>query len=487
LNANVASLGFDLQKLQRAKKLAIDFVYIDKSEIAETGEYDLEGLFVRLNRAIDGVGAKRILLDTPDALFAGLSNTAILRSELRRLFSWLKQKGVTTVITGERGAGTLTRHGLEEYVSDCVILMDHRVQDGAVTRRLRVLKYRGSTHGTNEYPFLIDRKGISILPVTSIGLSHVASVERVSSGIPALDKMLGGEGIYRGSSVLLTGTAGTGKTSMAAHFSDAACRRGERCLYFAFEESPDQIIRNMNSIGIDLNRWVRRKLLRIESIRPSAFGLEMHLVRMHSIVEQHRPQAVVIDPVTSLFPYGLARDAGSLVLRVVDFIKGTSATAFFTALGIGSDSQETAISISSLVDTWVLLRTVEVSGERNRVLYILKSRGMAHSNQVREFLLTDKGVRLREVYLGSGAVLTGSARVAREAEDRRDEVRRRQEDSRRETAVKASLAAVEARIAVLRAKQKTNERELAEIAEESALRRRALSSDREDLRRSRDG
>lgn len=483
--ANVASLGFDLPKLQRSRKLAIDYVYIDKSQIEETGEYDLEGLFIRLGVAIESVGAKRVVLDTPEALFAGLSDTGVLRSELRRLFAWLKEKGVTAVITGERGEGTLTRHGLEEYVSDCVIFLDHRVQDGAVTRRLRVLKYRGSTHGTNEYPFLIDRHGISVLPVTSLALVHGASSERVGTGIPALDQMLDGGGYYRGSSILMTGTAGTGKSSMAAHFVDAACARGERALFFAFEESPQQIIRNMKSLGMDLGRWIKKGLLEIESARPSTYGLEMHLVRMHMLLDEHRPQAVVVDPISSLHRGGSEQDLNTLILRVVDFIKARGATAFFTALNPEDDQQATSIAISSLVDTWLMVRNVETNGERNRVLYILKSRGMAHSNQVREFLITGKGVRLRDVYLGAGTVLTGSARVAREAEERREESRKKYEERRRELAMRVSVAALEAKIAALRARKDMVARELAETVDEGAARLQAVSSQREDLKRSR--
>jgi len=485
LETNVASLGFDLQKLQRQKKLAIDHVYIDKTEIAETGEYDLEGLFIRLNAAIDSIGAKRVLLDTPEALFAGLSNTGLLRSEFRRLFGWLKNKGVTAVITGERGSGTLTRHGLEEYVSDCVILLDHRVQDDAVTRRLRVLKYRGSTHGTNEYPFLIDENGISVLPVTSLGLTHRASNERVSSGVPALDQMFGGQGYYRGSSILVTGTAGTGKTSLGCHFLEAACRRGERAILFAFEESPSQIIRNMKSIGVDLNRGVKNGLLHIESARPRAFGLEMHLVRMHHLLAKHKPRVVVVDPISGLTPSGSMHDVSNLVLRIVDFLKHTGATGFFTSLSENDDSQSTSLSISSLIDSWILLRNIEVNGERNRVLYVLKSRGMAHSNQIREFLLTSRGVDLREVYLGPGGVLTGSARIAREAEERREETVRQRETRQREAATRASLGALEAKIAALVAEKNTIQSSLAEDLERDVARRKAILDDREELRKSR--
>lgn len=485
LAVNVGSLGFDLFKLQKAKKLVIDHIYIDKNEIAETGEYDLEGLFVRLNTAIDSVNAKRVLLDTPEALFAGLSDVGVLRSELRRLFRWLKDKGVTAVITGERGDGTLTRHGLEEYVSDCVILLDHRVQSDAVTRRLRVLKYRGSIHGTNEYPFLIDENGIAVVPVTSLGLAHKASTERISSGVVALDEMLGGQGYFRGSSILVTGTAGTGKTSLGGHFVDAACRRGETAVFFAFEESPAQIIRNMRSIGLDLDRWVKKGLLHIDASRPSAFGLEMHLVRMHHLMAQVKPSVVVLDPISGLIPSGSQHDVNSVVLRMVDSIKAQSATALFTGLSASDDVQWTDMNISSLVDAWLLVRNVEVNGERNRILYVLKSRGMAHSNQVREFTLTSRGIRLRDVYLGPGGVLTGSARVAREAEERREEVKLMEEERRREAAAKANLKAIEAKIASLLAEKHSHERELAVLTGGNQSRLRAIQTERDELSRSR--
>jgi circadian clock protein KaiC len=485
LAVNVGSLGFDLFKLQKAKKLVIDHIYIDKNEIAETGEYDLEGLFVRLNTAIDSVNAKRVLLDTPEALFAGLSDVGVLRSELRRLFRWLKDKGVTAVITGERGDGTLTRHGLEEYVSDCVILLDHRVQSDAVTRRLRVLKYRGSIHGTNEYPFLIDENGIAVVPVTSLGLAHKASTERISSGVVALDEMLGGQGYFRGSSILVTGTAGTGKTSLGGHFVDAACRRGETAVFFAFEESPAQIIRNMRSIGLDLDRWVKKGLLHIDASRPSAFGLEMHLVRMHHLMAQVKPSVVVLDPISGLIPSGSQHDVNSVVLRMVDSIKAQSATALFTGLSASDDVQWTDMNISSLVDAWLLVRNVEVNGERNRILYVLKSRGMAHSNQVREFTLTSRGIRLRDVYLGPGGVLTGSARVAREAEERREEVKLMEEERRREAAAKANLKAIEAKIASLLAEKHSHEQELAVLTGGNQSRLRAIQTERDELSRSR--
>jgi circadian clock protein KaiC len=485
LAQDVSSLGFNLERLQRTRKLVVDYIHVDKNEIAETGEYDLEGLFIRLNVAIDSIGAKRVLLDTPEVLFGGLSDTGIIRSELRRLFAWLKKKGVTAMITGERGENTLTRYGLEEYVSDCVILLDHRVQNDAVTRRLRVLKYRGSTHGTNEYPFLIDASGISVLPVSSLELTHGAPTERISTGIAELDEMFGGKGYFRGSSILVTGTAGTGKTSLAAQFVDAACRRGERCMFFAFEESPQQISRNMRSIGVDLAVWQNKGLLLIDAARPSAYGLEMHLVRMHHLLEQHQPKVVVIDPISSLLPGGSAHDVHALVLRIVGFLKAKGSTGFFTGLTDMDDSQATAINISSLVDTWILLRNLESNGERNRVLYVLKSRGMAHSNQIREFLLTSKGVRLRDVYLGAGGVLTGSARVAQEQEDQRADWRRQQENSNRELTAKVKLRALETQIAALLAEKEVKQREIAAAIGQGEAEDNAMVTNRAAMRRSR--
>ena len=394
LTQNVASLGFDLNDLEARKMMYLDNVRIERSEIEETGEYDLEGLFIRLNHAIDSIGANRVVLDTVESLFGGLANESILRAELRRLFRWLKEKGVTAIITGERGENMLTRHGLEEYVSDCVILLGNRVEGQISTRRLRIVKYRGSAHGTNEYPFLIDEKGISVMPITSIGLQHDVSTERISSGIPRLDTMLGGEGYYRGSSILVSGTAGTGKTSIAAHFANAACSRGERCLYFAFEEAPSQITRNMRSIGIDLEPWMNQGLLDIYAVRPTIYGLEMHLVKMYKMVMEFKPEVVVIDPVTNLIAIGSDTEVKSMLARLIDFLKANQITAFFTNLSHGGSLEQTEFGISSLMDTWLLLRDIEIGGERNRGLYILKSRGMAHSNQIREFLLTDKGITL---------------------------------------------------------------------------------------------
>jgi len=394
LAQNVASLGFDLEHLCAQKKLLIDFVRVERAEIEETGEYDLEGLFVRLGHAIDAVGAKRVVLDTIESLFAGLSNAALLRSELRRLFRWLKDRRLTAVITAERGVSALTRQGLEEYVSDCVILLDHRVTEQVSTRRLRVVKYRGSAHGTNEYPFLIDDSGFSVLPITSLGLQHRASAERVSSGIPRLDAMLGG-GYFRGSTILASGTAGSGKTSVAAHFVQAACLRGERCLFFAFEESPQQLTRNMASIGMDLGRWRKQGLLRLESARPALYGLETHLAFMHRTIREFSPAAVLVDPITD-FTDSLA-DNKSMLTRLIDFLKMEGITAVFTSLtSAGMSVEQSEAGVSSLIDTWIVLRDVEREGRRYRALCVLKSRGMSHSHDIREFRITRRGVDIGE-------------------------------------------------------------------------------------------
>lgn len=462
LTLNVASLGYDLNALVESGKLALDHIRVERSEIEESGEYNLDGLFMRLELAIRSVGARRVVIDTLETLFGGLDNYAVLRSELRRLFQWLKDRKVTAIVTAERGDGTLTRHGLEEYVSDCVILLDHRVDQQVSTRRVRIVKYRGSTHGTNEYPFLLDRGGISVLPITSSGLGHAVSNERISSGIPRLDTMLGGNGYFRGSTVLVSGTAGAGKSSMAAHFVDAACRRGEKCIYFSFEESPAQIKRNMQSIGLDLARHERTGRLRFFSSRPTAQGLEAHLALMHAQIEQGKPRTVVVDPVSSLTQSAHIQDAHLMSVRLIDFLKTEGITALLTSLTAGEASSEeaTLISISSLVDTWLLVRTSECNGERNRTLYVLKSRGMAHSNQVREFLITARGVDLVDVYVGDGGVLTGSARAQQEAVEHAKEQRRDQELARRLRQRTAKQRAFESQLAALRAEF---ERDMAEL------------------------
>ncbi len=449
---NVRSLGFDLDDLVKRKKLAMDYVRLERSEIEESGDYDLEGLFVRLNHAIDSIGAKRVVLDTIETLFSGLSNTDILRAELRRLFRWLKDKGVTAVITAEKGEGTLTRHGIEEYVSDCVIVLDHRIHDQLSTRRLRVVKYRGSAHGTNEYPFIIDEEGISVLPVTSVGLEHAATTARISSGVARLDTMLSGRGFFRGSSILASGTAGTGKTSLACSFARATCQNGERCLYFAFEESPAQIMRNVRSVGIDLEPFVAGGLLRFHASRPSLYGLETHLAVMHKQIDAFKPSVVIIDPVTNMMTAGLARDARSVLLRLIDYLKGLQVTVFMNSLTHdGNAIEQSEVEISSLIDTWLFVRDIELGGERNRGMYILKSRGMAHSNQIREFVLGRQGVELVDVYLGPAGVLTGSARIAQAAKEHALETAGRRDLKRLQVEMLSKRKAFEAQIAALQA------------------------------------
>jgi circadian clock protein KaiC len=486
ITSNVASLGFDLEKLQKQKKLAVDFIRVERSEVEETGEYDLEGLFIRLGYAIDSVKAKRVVLDTIESLFGGLQNHGILRAELRRLFGWLKDRGVTAVITGERGEASLTRQGLEEYVSDCVILLDHRVTAQITTRRLRIVKYRGSSHGTNEYPFLIAEDGISLLPITAVGLEYKVSTERVSTGVPALDEMLGGKGLYRGSSILVTGTAGIGKTSLAATFAAATCLRNERCLFFAFEESRDQMLRDMRSIGLDLEPFVERGLLHIELARPTFFGLEMHLGRMHRRIEQFRPTAVVVDPITSLLAAGAAADVQPMLLRLIDFLKQRKLTALLTSLtSSGGTAEASDVGISSIVDTWLLLREIELSGERNRGIYVLKSRGMAHSNQLREFRFTDSGIELADLYLGPAGVLTGSARLAQEAQEQSAAVTRRQQIERKQRTLERRGAALEAQITAMRAEFETEAAELLNEIREAQGYEAQVVNQRRDMGRSR--
>ncbi|MGA8806709.1 MAG: circadian clock protein KaiC [Thermoanaerobaculia bacterium] len=485
LAQNVTSLGFDLQRLQKQKKLFVEYVHIERSEIDETGEYDLDALFFRLGDAIDTVGAKRIVLDTLETLFSGFSNEAILRAELRRLFRWLKDRGMTAVITAERGDGALTRQGLEEYVSDCVIMLDHRLFDQVATRRLRVVKYRGTRHGTNEYPFLIDKDGIDVLPITSIGLSHEASTERISTGIPDLDVMLAG-GIYRGSTVLVSGTAGAGKSSISAHVVQAACERGERSLLFAYEESPQQIMRNMRTIGIDLGKYVRNGLLHCIASRPTTFGLEMHLAKIHKAIRDYSPRVLIVDPITNFFSIADPREVKAMLMRLVDFLKLHQITAVLTSLTSGGHALEaTEAGISSLIDTWLLLRDIEANGERNRAMYVLKSRGTAHSNQLREFVLTPKGVKLIAPYLGPEGVLTGSSRVAQEAKESAVAVQRREEAGRKRRAIERRMKTLDTEIAALRLEMSAESDELERLRNEESRSRQQLDADRTTMAASR--
>jgi len=424
LTLNLAALGFDPRALVSRKKLALDYVRVDAREIQETGEYDLDALFIRLGHAIDRIGAKRVVLDSIETIFSGLSQTRILRIELRRLFTWLRTKGVTAIVTGERGDGTMTRHGLEEYITDCVILLDHRVVEQNATRRLRVVKYRGSSHGANETPFFIDETGISVLPITSLGLVHRVSMSRVPTGIADLDVMIGGKGYFRGSSILVSGSAGTGKTSVAGHFVDAACARGESALYFAFEESADQIDRNMRSIGVGLARWLKNGRLQLHAERPTTSGLEGHLSLMQRLIAEQRPRVVVVDPISNLITVGTTVEVRAMLARLIDFMKMQRVTALFTSLtndlGHPEDNDN---SISSFMDTWIVVRNVAINGERTRTLNVLKSRGMPHSNQVREFTFSKHGLGLLDVVRHQGRVLIGSERTAH-AYDRSATIRR---------------------------------------------------------------
>lgn len=477
LATNVASLGFDIKQLIADKKLLLDYVFIERAEIEETGDYDLEGLFLRLEHAINLIGAKRIVLDTLEALFSGLPNEAIIRAELRRLFRWLKEKGVTAVITCERGEGTLTRYGLEEYVADCVILLDNRIENQISTRRLRIVKYRGTAHGTNEYPFFIDETGFAVLPITSIGLSHKASTERISTGNARLDAMLDGKGFYRGSSVLISGTAGTGKSTIAAHFIDAACRRGEHALFFAFEESQSQIIRNMRSIGIDLEKYVKQGLLTFKNARPSNYGLEVHLALIHKAITDYKPQVVVVDPITNFLAVGDVRQTKSMLTRLIDFLKNQQITAMFTSLTSSDNTiEDSEVGVSSLMDVWLLVKNIESNGERNRGLYVLKARGIAHSNQVREFRLTEKGLELINAYIGLEGVLMGSARAAQAAREAALLVEREDTRKRKQLELQRKQEVYEAQLLALKSQYET-ERDAVLREIEEAQRREVVAAD----------
>ena len=484
LSKNVASLGFDLNQLVAEKKLLLDYVFIERSEIEETGEYDLEGLFLRLGHAIDSIGAKRIVLDTLEALFSALPNEAIIRAELRRLFRWLKEKDLTAVITCERGEGTLTRYGLEEYVADCVILLDHRVENQISTRRMRIIKYRGTSHGTNEYPFLIDENGFLVLPITALGLNHKASTERISSGIRRLDTMLDGHGFYRGSSVLVSGTAGTGKSTIGAHFVEAACKRGERALFFAFEESQDQIMRNMRSIGIELERFVKKDLLQFQNARPSAYGLEVHLALIHKIIVDFEPSVVVVDPITNFLAVGDDRQTKAMLTRLIDLFKLRQITAIFTSLtSAGDELEDSQVGVSSLMDTWILVKNIESNGERNRGLYILKARGIAHSNQVREFILTDRGIELIDAYVGPEGVLMGSARSTQLARETAAQVERRLVTEHRQRELQRQQQLYEAQLIVLQAAYEADRDAIMRELEGDKERERVNASQRLEIAR----
>lgn len=453
LSLNVKSLGFDLEKLKADKKLVVDHVRVERSEIEEAGEYDLDGLFVRLGYAIDTVKAKRVVLDTIESLFAGLDNQAILRAELRRLFHWLKEKGVTAIITGERGNGTLTRQGLEEYVSDCVIMLDHRVIEQVSTRRLRIIKYRGSTHGTNEYPFLIDEDGISVLPITSLKLDNPVSSEIVSMGVPGLDYMFEKSGVYRGSNILISGTAGTAKTTIASYFADQQCKKKEKTVYFAFEESPQQLVRNMKSVGIDLEQHIKKGYLEIHSSRPTLNGLELHLLSLQKLIKEFKPTTVIIDPISNLITVGSIHEVRSMLVRLIDMLKVNNITALFTSLNKQTEDFRPDLaeeSVSSLVDTWITVRDMEGIGERNRGIFIIKSRGMGHSNQVREFVIKSEGIKLLDIELGPNGILTGAARKSNEISKKVSKLKLQDELDRKDREILRKRKVLEANIEALK-------------------------------------
>ncbi|SHF67685.1 circadian clock protein KaiC [Flavisolibacter ginsengisoli] len=482
LAINVASLGFDLEKLQKQNLIKLDHVHIDRSEIEETGEYDLDGLFIRLGHAIDSIGAKRVVLDTIENLFSGLGNETILRAELRRLFGWLKEKGVTAIITGEKGDGILTRQGLEEYVSDCVILLEHRVCNQISTRLLRIIKYRGSIHGTNEYPFLIDEDGISVLPITSLTLEAPTSTQRISTGMPTLDNMLEGKGFYRGSSILVSGPAGTGKTSIAVSFVNAACQRKERCLYFAFEESTQQIIRNMKSIGMNLQQHINNGFLKINASRPTLYGLEMHLVSIYKKIIEFKPKVVIIDPITNLVTIGQLRDVKATLIRLIDFLQKEQITVMFTALTLNTAiGEQTDEGVSSMVDAWIQVKELELNGERNRGMYIIKSRGMGHSNQVREFVINNNGLELVDVFLGPDGILTGSAREAQQLNEFTGEVIRSHALSRKDREIERKRMVLEARIASLREEFESVQEELNKAYIEEDIKKEVMEKNKKQL------
>ena len=488
LTENVASLGFDLNKLVEQKKIWLEHIHIEREDVEQSGEYDLEGIFIRIHYAIESIGAKRVVLDTIETLFSELPNSIILRAELRRLFNWLKKKGVTTIITAERGDGSFTRNGLEEYVSDCVILLDHRVSDESSIRRLRIVKYRGSTHGTNEYPFLIDEDGFSVLPVTSLGLNHSTTQARISTGIPRLDTMLSGKGYFRGSTVLVSGTAGTGKTSIASQFVEAACKRGEKVLYFSFEESPSQLTRNMTSIGIHLEQYEKKGLLQFHATRPTLYGLETHLTTSIKLINNFKPDIVILDPINAFVMGENKTEVKTMLLRLLDFLKVNQITAFFTSLSSGDSSMEIdEVYISSLIDTWLLLRDIEIGGERNRGLYVLKSRGMAHSNQIREFRLTNQGIELLDVYVGAEGVLTGSARLSQETKDDAEQLLRQQEIGSKQFSLERKREAMEAQVIVLRSEFEAEQSEALKIIGIEKARNETFSRDKLKMAKSRRG
>ncbi|MDR6763798.1 circadian clock protein KaiC [Flavobacterium sp. 2755] len=483
LTLNVKSLGFDLEQLKKDKKLVVDHVRVERSEIEEAGEYDLDGLFIRLGHAIDSIKATRVVLDTIESLFAGLDNQAILRAELRRLFHWLKTKGVTAIITGERGEATLTRQGLEEYVSDCVIVLDHRVIEQVSTRRLRIVKYRGSTHGTNEYPFLIDEEGISVLPITSLKLDNEVSSDIISTGVPGLNDMFNSGGFYRGSNILISGTAGTAKTTVACYFANEQCEKNEKTIYFAFEESPHQLVRNMKSIGIDLDKHIKKGILQIHSSRPSLNGLELHLLTLRKMIKEFQPTTIIIDPISNLISVGSEHEVRSMLVRLIDMLKANNITAMFTSLNKQTDNFRPDLaeeSVSSLVDTWITVRDMEGVGERNRGIFIIKARGMGHSNQVREFVITNNGIELLDVELGPQGILTGAARKSHQFKKTISDIKLQNEINRKDREIERKRKVLEANIEALRTEFESAEEELSILKATEELQEKLSSKKKEN-------
>jgi circadian clock protein KaiC len=482
---NAQALGYDFRALIDQKLLALEHAVIDPAREIGHGEYDLDALFMRLARAVDSLSAKRLVLDSPEVLIRQDADKAAIKESSERLFRWLRNRGVTSIVTAAEGNGG-SRHGFEEYIADCVVRLDHRLDQQVSTRTLRVIKYRGSAHGTNEYPFLIDQSGIRVLPVTSIGLNHQVSTERVSTGVSRLDTMLGGAGFFRGTTVMLSGTPGSGKSSLAAHYTDAACRRGERVLAFTYEESPRQITRNMKSIGLDLERWESQGLLRFIAARPSMYGLEMHLAIMLGAIAEFDPQSVIIDPISNLVRAGREREAQTMVVRLIDALKTRGITTILTHPTSGLPSADhTDLAISSIIDTWMFVQNLQNGGERNRALYILKSRGMAHSSQIREFVITGEGIELIDVYTGPDGVLTGTARASREAQDKAATRGRQQEIEREKRRIGRRRKAVEAQIAALEAELEAEELDSSRLIEHAEAREGQLSQDREEIARRR--
>jgi len=466
---NFASFGWDLDKLIEQRKLAIECVSVSDVPITETGAYSLDGLLIRLDNAISSVEARHIVMDPMQMLYTQLSDVPLLRGELLRLLQWLKSKEVTAIVTSERQEG-VSSQSLESYASDCVILLGNRIRDTVATRHLRVAKYRGSRHATDEFPFYIGERGLSVLPVTSVLPDYGASSERITTGIERLDTLLDGGGYYRHSSILVSGDAGTGKTSLAAHFARATCERGERCLYLAFEEAKDQVIRNMRSIGTDLECHVKTGLLNFRTMRPTMYGLETHLVVMEKLVDEFKPAVIIVDPVSNLSDIGTLRETKSMLARFVDFLKARQVTALFTCLR--QSGGETEIGVSSVMDVWISLRMVESDGEQNRLLHVIKARGMAHSRQVREFVLSEKGVQLLDVYVGPSGVLTGSARVAQENRESAEKLERQREFKRQQSEMKRKKLELETRMAALK-------EEIREVQDEME---KGVSEEKEDRR-----